>query len=357
VGPGRTYATPSAAAAAAQAGDLVLIAPGDYVGDVTTWYAGNITLCGDGGRARLFANGRNAQGKGIWVLAPSNSTTTTIINVEFHDATVPDKNGAGIRLDSGSLVLRNTGFYDNENGILGGVGGTTVTIERSEFARNGYGDGYTHNIYIGNAARLNVRASYFHEAKVGHNLKSRAKETFIENSYFEDRTTGTSSYLIDTPNGGVVVMRGNLLQKGALAENSIAVSYGAEGLSWPANTLTMVHNTVVSNYPGGAFVYAQNATDQVTLKGNLLAGTNGPALLSGGVASDRVVQQGNFVTTASNVPGAAASNFWPVDAVLPQLKLAQVLDAQYVVDSPQPYVLRPLAGSAALLIGALQSAP
>ena len=93
------------------------------------------------------------------MLSVPSTATTTILNVEFHHATVPDQNGAGIRLDGGNLVLRNTGFFDNENGILGGEGSTTVTIERSEFARNGFGDGYTHNIYIGNINRLNVSAS------------------------------------------------------------------------------------------------------------------------------------------------------------------------------------------------------
>ncbi|MGZ8273188.1 MAG: hypothetical protein ACXW2G_02670 [Burkholderiaceae bacterium] len=296
-------------------------------------------------------------GKGIWVMAVPNSASTTVVNIEFHQATVPDKNGAGIRLDSGNLVVRNAGFFDNENGILGGAGGTTVTIERSEFARNGYGDGYTHNIYIGNVGRLNVNASYFHEAKVGHNLKSRAKETYIENSYFADKAAGTSSYLIDTPNGGVVYLRGNLLHKGPNAENSIAVSYGAEGLSWATNSLTMVHNTVVSTYPGGAFVHAPSATQQVTLKGNLFAGTNGAALLSGGIAGSKVTLQDNLITAASNVPGAADVGFWPVDALLPQLPLSQVLDSQYLYDSPQPFTMRPISGSSAALIGALQARP
>jgi hypothetical protein len=356
VGPGKPFATPSAASAVAQGGDRILIEPGDYVGDVTTWRASDLIICGNGGRARLFADGKNAMGKGIWVMSVPNTATTTVLNIEFHQATVPDKNGAGIRLDSGNLVLRNTGFFDNENGILGGATGTTVTIERSEFARNGYGDGYTHNIYIGGVSRLNVGASYFHEARVGHNLKSRAQETYIENSYFADKAGGTSSYLIDTPNGGVVYLRGNLLHKGPNAENSTAVSFGAEGLGWTANSLVMVHNTVVSTYPGGAFIYAPGTIQQVTLQGNLFAGTNGPVLISGGIASNRVTLQGNLVTSASNVPGAVDVNFWPVDSLLPQLALSQVLDPQYVHDSPQPYTLRPISGTAAL-IGALQARP
>lgn len=327
------------------------------MGDVTTWSASNLVICGDGGRARLFAGGKNAQGKGTWVLSVPSSATTTIINVEFHDAKVPDQNGAGIRLDGGNLVLRNTGFFDNENGILGGEGSTTVTIERSEFARNGFGDGYTHNIYIGNIARLNVLASYFHEAKIGHNLKSRAKETYVENSYFADGPTGTSSYLIDTPNGGVVYLRGNLLHKGPNADNSIAIAFGAEGLTWTANTLTMVHNTVVSTYPGGAFINAPTATQQVTLTGNLFAGTNGPTLVSGGLGGSKLVQQSNLVTTAGNIPEAASGNFWPVAALLPQLQVSQILDAQYAYDSPTPFTLRPIPNSATRLIGALQAQP
>jgi hypothetical protein len=227
VGRNKLFSVPSAAAAAAQNGDTIHIDAGDYSGDVASWYAQNLTICGIGGRARLFANGKNAQGKGTWVLSGPSSSTTTIVNVEFHGAKVPDQNGAGIRLDGGSLVLRNTGFFDNENGILGGSGATSVTIESSEFARNGFGDGYTHNIYIGDVDLLTVKASYFHRAKIGHNLKSRAKQSRIENSYFVDGTDGTASYLLDFPNGGVVYLRGNLLHKGPMADNSTNAQF------WP----------------------------------------------------------------------------------------------------------------------------
>jgi hypothetical protein len=181
-------------------GDVIKVSAGDYVGDVATWSANNLTICGAGGRARLFANGKNAQGKGLWVI---QGRDTVVDSIEFHDAKVPDQNGAGIRAEGPNLSIKNSGFYNNENGILSDNGGT-ISIDRSEFARNGFGDGYTHNIYVGAVDRLNVTASYFHEARIGHNLKSRAKETHIENSYFMDGPSGTSSYLVDFPNGGVV---------------------------------------------------------------------------------------------------------------------------------------------------------
>lgn len=84
-----------------------------------------------------------------------------------HSPTRRDGDGYAVRLDSPNEVMRAASHPANENGILGGLGPTTVTIERSEFARNGFGDGYTHNIYIGNVNRLNVTASHFHEARSG----------------------------------------------------------------------------------------------------------------------------------------------------------------------------------------------
>jgi hypothetical protein len=340
-----------AAALAAKNGDTVHIAAGEYRRDVAHWRASNLTICGIGGRARLYADGAYEGDKGIWVISGSN---TTIHGVEFHGAKVPDTNGAGIRHQGGNLTLRDTGFYDNENGILAGNdSAATITIESSEFARNGYGDGYTHNLYVGRFGRLIVRFSDFREAKIGHNLKSRARENIIENSYFRDGPTGTSSYLLDFPDGGVVFMRGNLLHKGPRAENSTAVSFGAERDLWPVDTVTMTHNTVVSTLGRGTFVRVAGYTQQVVLTANLFAGN--AALLSG-ASSAKLVRTGNVTTVAANVPGADAGRFWPAAAVLPQLALGTVPNPQYEFDSPQPLVRRSISG-ASRLAGALQLQP
>ena len=355
VGPGASYAVPSAAAAAAQAGDVVKIAAGDYRGDVATWRAANLTICGVGGRARLFADGKSAQGKAIWVVAGANAV---IEDIEFHGVTVPDQNGAGIRAEGGNLTVRNCGFYDSDEGILSGRGGDIV-IDRSEFARNGHGDGQSHNLYIGEANRLIVTASFFHSAKIGHNFKSRARETHIENSYFMDGTTGTASYQVDFPNGGVVRMRGNVFQKGPRADNAAAIAFGQEGLKWPTNTLEMVHNTVVSTYSGGSFIVAHGATQSVHLVANLFAGTGSPRLVSGGVPSGRVHQQHTVVGAATDLPGATnvnAPNFWADASLRARLGLSAAADPTYVQDAPRPFATRVLA-SGARLVGALQSSP
>lgn len=358
VGPGKAYAVPSAAAAVARLGDVVRIAAGDYWGDVATWSASNLRICGAGGRARLFADGRSASGKAIWVVSGAN---ITIDSVSFHNAAVPDKNGAGIRAEhaSGDLRIVNSGFFDNENGILSAGGPVTLTIERSAFARNGFGDGYSHNLYANNITRLTVRASYFADARIGHNLKSRAAQSVIENSYFMDGPNGTASYQMDFPNGGDVLLRGNLVQKGPKADNANGIAFGLEGLTRSVNRLALVHNTLVTTRPGGAFLSVAGGAQSVRLSGNILAGTGSQALITSGFALASVVRDGNVDTLASNLPGAThidAPNFWPNAALQGQIGLAGVVDAGYASDAPQPFTLRSLAGPA-LLAGALQSPP
>ena len=358
VGPGQTYALPSAAAAVAQAGDVVRIAAGDYRGDVATWSASNLRICGVGGRARLFADGRSAGGKAIWVV---NGANITIDNLSFHNAKVPDKNGAGIRAEhaSGHLRIVNSGFFDNETGMLAASGPGTITIERSAFARNGVGDGYSHNLYVNNIARLTVRASYFADARIGHNLKSRAAHSVIESSYFMDGTNGTASYQMDFPNGGDVLLRGNLVQKGPRADNSNGIAFGLEGLTQAVNRLALVHNTLVTTRARGAFLAVAAGAQSVRLSANILAGTGDQALITGGFAPASVVRSGNVDTLASNLPGAtdlAEPNFWPNAALRGQIGLAAVADADYLSDAPRPFTLRRLPGPARLA-GALQSAP
>lgn len=360
VGPGKPYLVPSAAANAAQAGDVIRIAAGDYRGDAATWNDSNLTICGVGGRARLFADGSNAQGKGLWVVSGSN---ITIDNIEFRGAAVPDQNGAGMRAEhGGELRILNSGFYDNENGLLAASGsGSSITIDSSEFARNGRGDGFTHNLYVNQIDRLTVNSSYFHEARIGHNFKSRARESILQNSYFMDGPTGTSSYLAEFPNGGRVVLKGNMFHKGPNADNVNAIAFGLEGLSNPVTTLELVHNTVAITRSGGSFLAVASGTSSVRLTANLFAGTGNQSLFASayGYAIGNAVQSNNLTDLASKIPGATnigSPNFWPTNTTLQSaIALSSVPDASYTRDAPTPYASRAITGGRK--IGALQAAP
>jgi hypothetical protein len=272
VGPQELLKLPSEAARHARDGDTVQIQAGIYEGDAAVWTQTGLTIQGVGGMAHLRANGANAQGKAIWVIQGAN---TVVENIEFSGATVPDRNGAGIRQEGPGLVVRRCYFHHNENGILGGSNpNSDVVIEHSEFAYNGFGDGQSHNLYIGAVGSFTLRYSYSHHAVVGHEVKSRALKNYIMYNRIMDEADGRSSYAIDLPNGGLSFVIGNAIQQGPANQNRTVVSYGAEGLPYPLNALFFINNTVVNDDPAGVgrFIYVQAFLGPVKIINNIFSG-------------------------------------------------------------------------------------
>lgn len=276
VGPGKTYATPCAAIAAAKAGDTIEVAAsGSYDGDHCSWSTDNLTVRGVGGRAKIDAGKDPANvygGKGIFHIAAPNAT---VENFELAGATVPDQNGAGIRHQGTNLTVRGCYFHDNDDGILGAPpteGTGEVLIENSEFDKNGYGDGQSHNIYINHYAKFTLRGSYSHGAKVGHLVKTRA----LENHILYNRLTGepgtTASYELTFPSAGLSFVIGNMIEQPDTSENSAIIDYGSEkGDLNPDQRLFVINNTVINNRGAGIFV--QNGlAEPAVLTNNIFAG-------------------------------------------------------------------------------------
>jgi Right handed beta helix region len=274
VGPGHEYAKPCQAMAAAQPGDVIQIdaaGNGGYDGDVCASGVANLTIEGVNGRARIDAAGQSSGGKAIWVLSGAD---TVVRNVELSGAKVPDRNGAAIRLEGGGdLTLVGAYLHDNEDGILTGAGASSdVTIDGSELADNGYGDGQSHNLYIGAVHSFTLRHSYSHGAKVGHLVKSRA----AINTIAYNRLTGeggTDSYELDLPNGGVSRVVGNVIQQGPNTQNPALLAFGEEGATDGAQ-LTVINNTFVNDRPGNATAVMVGAgvSAPVLAAGNLVTG-------------------------------------------------------------------------------------
>jgi hypothetical protein len=273
VGPGKTYAAPCSAFAAAANGDTVEIdAAGAYNGDVCGIYPSNLTIRGVNGRPKINANGANAMGKGTWVVS---GVGTVIENVEMFGARVADRNGAAIRLDGRDLTLRGSYLHDNENGILTNNDGVTnVVIENSEFSSNGYGDGYSHNLYVGRVNSLIFRNSYSHDANIGHNLKSRANTNTIVYSRFSS-SVNRPSYEIDLPNAGTSYVIGNVIQQPASNDNPALLAYGEEGVTNSGNDLYVVNNTFINDDSSrGTFIMTGGGVSQpVLMQNNLFVGT------------------------------------------------------------------------------------
>lgn len=271
VGPGRRIASLSAAAKMAPEGAVIEIDPGDYRADVAVWHQKRLTIRGLGSGARLIASGQSAEGKAIWVIRRGDFT---IENIAFAGARVHDRNGAGIRLEGGRLLVRNCRFFDNEAGILVGNGDEIeLDVVDSEFSHIGAGDGLSHAIYVGTIKRFRLTGNYIHHANIGHLVKSRARKNRIEYNRLTDETGGRASYELEFPNGGDTEVIGNVIQQGAGTQNSVIVSYGAEGYRWPLNRLVMVHNTIVNDRRyGGTFVRVSPGADLVWTRNNLWVG-------------------------------------------------------------------------------------
>jgi len=249
---------------------VVEIEAATYAADVAVWRANRLTLKGVGGRPHITGDGRHAEGKGIWVIKGDD---VTVENVEMSGARVPDGNGAAIRAEGRNLTLRRVYLHDNENGLLGGkpAGGSLTLVEYSDFARNGTGDGQTHNMYVG-SDELVVRGCYLHHARSGHQVKSRAATTRILYSVLADGPDGNSSYLVDVPNGGRAFLVGNLLQQGPRTENFHLVSYGHEGIRHPRNALVVRDNTFVNDRPGGGVFLRNVGATEVRVRDNRFYG-------------------------------------------------------------------------------------
>jgi hypothetical protein len=274
VGPRGQYLRIADVARLAKDGDVVEIEAGDYRGDVATWEQKRLTIRGVNGAARLFADGRNAEGKAIWVLRDGEFD---IANIDFIGATAEDQNGAGIRFERGTLRLRHCLFWGNQMGLvtagLPHAVNTRLEIEASEFAYSHVPGRWGHNLYVGAIDHLRVAGSYFHHAGSGHLLKSRAAVNEIVANRFSDESGGRASYELDFPNGGRVRLVGNVVQQQPGTENGIMISVGEEGYTGPRTTVELASNTLVNDHPyGGAFLRVAPGAQSVKAQNNLLVG-------------------------------------------------------------------------------------
>ena len=269
VGADKQYKKPSEAIGAAKPGDTIVIDAGVWTNDtVYCPNSPNITVRGAGiDRTVIDASGFDARHygdterphiagwKGLWVVTAPG---WTVEGVTFRNARIPDDaghNGAGIRYEAdGDVTFRNCSFTGCQNGILcGASSNATMTIEGCLFRDNGnhpewnLGEcGYSHNLYIGAIKELVFRNSISDHACIGHNLKSRAYRTTVENSVFDDGHDGRSSYLLDCPNGGIVTIAGCRFVQSETAANRVMISIGEEG-AYPGTSLAERDNTFVDH--------------------------------------------------------------------------------------------------------------
>jgi hypothetical protein len=309
VGPGKTYATPCTAIAAAATGDRVEVSPGtaSYTDSCEINVAG-LTVIGVGGQPTLDLSGTQhpADYKGIFVV---NADGVTIANLELTGANIDvsnGANGAGIRDQASGLTVTDCYIHDNQDGILAtaAAAGSSLTVEYTQFAHNGLGTGCdnggcTHNIYVGTGAGGNYETFTFafnwsHDiaddsADKGHLVKTRAMNNYIlYNALLGE--TGHDSIELDIPNGGFSVVVGNIIEKGPNADdNANLINYGEEGLTNPVMQLYVASNTFVSNYASSVDFISVASGGTLEAHNNLFNGT-GTESTTGALSTDNLAE-------------------------------------------------------------------
>jgi hypothetical protein len=200
----------------------------------------------------------------------------TVRGITFAGAKVIWHNGAGIRASGRNLTVEHSRFLGNENGILaGGPPDSVLRITDSEFAGNGSCEGAcAHGVYAGAPFfLLDIERCIFRNTRTAHHVKSRALNTIVRDSRIEDGRNGTSSYLIETPIGGNLLVQGNMLEKGPHSSNpGFAISIGVEALKNPTGAL-IIRDNVFRNDAPGRTVFVRNCTGTpADLSGNLIRG-------------------------------------------------------------------------------------
>ena len=366
VGPGKQFATIAAAAAAANPGNVIEVdAAGTYTNDIVVFRDNGVVVRGVNGRAAVrgtavidFASGDDRRnGKGLFVAAANK---LRFENLEISGARVRDQNGAAIRNEGRDLTICNSFMHDNENGFLGGALGT-LTIEYSIFDNNGFGDGQTHNVYVDEGSsvgdRLVFRHNYSHRARIGHNLKTRARENFVLYNRIMDETDGTASYAIDFSDGGLAYVIGNLLQQGPNTDNPDIIAFNAENTAaGRPQELYLVNNTFANDLGRGAFLNVRSTTTTFRSINNLFVGSGTlysgkqPDLTTNLQAAAAVLQNAagfEYRLNAGVAPINAGSNPGSIAGV------SLVPEFQYV----HPARREPRVVSGATDVGAYEAAP
>ncbi|MBN8897864.1 MAG: hypothetical protein BGO51_19915 [Rhodospirillales bacterium 69-11] len=269
VGPDAAFKKPSDAIAAAANGDTVAIAPGQYF-DCAIVRQSALTIQGTG--PGVVLTDRTCAGKALLVVA---GRSIVVRDLTLQRARVPDGNGAGIRYEGGNLTVERVQFLNNENGILGGdARDGTVRIVDSVFQQNGRcARACAHGAYLGHVKLVRIERSRFLETRQGHHVKSRALRTEVIDCDIADGPNGTSSYLIEIPNGGSLLVRGSRLEKGPMTENAAtAISIGAEGVQQPTEQI-LIEGSTFTNDQSRPTIFVRNITaTPADLRGNVFKG-------------------------------------------------------------------------------------
>ena len=260
-----------------QAGGTVKLPPGSYLGhchvtsDVevigapTSLSAKNITIPN---RKAMF----------------EGSARVVLRKLNISDVSVPDQNGASCKPNPNmSLLMEDCDITRCQMGVLTGGGTAKIEIYRCHFHDNGDGDGYSHEIYIGNNNEFIITDTL---SECGdrscHALKSRAKKTTIRKCVLKGPTNPSGNVagsVLDLPEGGEALVEDTEIVAIQGTPTETIIGYAVENANAGIKTLTL-RNVKITDGRGNGGVIITTRGGNLVLE-NCTYTTNNPPRLQG----------------------------------------------------------------------------
>ncbi len=198
-------------------------------------------------------------------------------------------NGAGVRINGASdVIVRDCEIKFNDMGIMSALPtATNQFIDHCHIHHNGSSEdpGYNHNLYLGGMS-VTVRRCEIDHATTGHDLKSRAHYTVVQECFLHD-SANREIDLVEAgetavPNSNAL-LRGNLILKTAGVGNGNTIHFGREK-GTRNGTLYLISNTIVTDSMAPVILLSDSDAT-ANLQANVIVskGQSSPTLL--GVAN------------------------------------------------------------------------
>jgi hypothetical protein len=264
VGPGRQFETIESAVVAAKSGDRIEVFPqtGGYHDSAVRVTTPNLTIVGmDDTPVLIDGDGFDYSGVGkipraIFQIDPG-ANEVVLRNFELTGAHNKSYNGAGVRINGADGVkVSRCDIHGNDMGIMSAEDGPGQAqgqvIFECHVHHNGAAQdpGFNHNLYLGGASVLIEHCEVDHSI-TGHNLKSRAARTVVNNSYLHDAANREVDLVEDPsrkdPTGYASFFNTVIAKDPACTGNRNVLHFGAEKGRQPG-VVWMVCCTLVSPF-------------------------------------------------------------------------------------------------------------
>ena len=279
IGPGFEFERIEHALAAAQPNDTLLVHPREdnapyektalFLEIPVTLRAAatNITL--DGAGFNYSGAGRVPRAIAQFEPGASGSVLDGFV---LANARNDSRNGAGVRINrANNITITNCVIRNNDIGAMSNGDATQNTATNQLFihcviTRNGLPEptGFSSNLYLG-GTEVTLRFCEVSHSRDGHNLKSRAHITRVEDCLFLhaanrefDLVDGAGD--TDVPNSDAFLIRNTIVKHPATQGNGNVIHFGRDGAADHTGTLYAVSNIIVSTYPTAIVDLSSTAT-------------------------------------------------------------------------------------------------